>query len=663
MEEMTAYPHIEPSNFDLIIVGTGLPESILAAASSAAGKAVLQLDPNSSYGTHYASLLLQDFIIFLQSQSSSTLQVPQTDDGSGNYVCVPLITRPLYSSLEINSYSSEPLDNSRKFCLDLTGPRVLLCSDPMIDLILKTGINQYMEFKSVDASFTSNVEGHLVTVPDSRSAIFKDRSLSFTEKNQLMRFFKLVQGHFLSESKGDQCDRISEEDLESPFVEFLTKLGLSQKLKWIILYAIVMANYDQDNMEVCKDVIKTKDGINHLTLYHSSVGRFPNANGAMIYPLYGQGELPQAFCRRAAVKGCIHVLRMPVIALLMDKDSGTYKGVKLVSGQELFSPQLILAPSFTITSPLAPFSSHKLSSHDLDLQDVKEKVARAICITTNSLKPDVANCVVFFPPRSLCPDQTMSVRVFQLSSNVAVCPSGMFVTYLSAVCNSAVEGKKLLHSAINSLFSVSISGKSEKRDIDDQSENTEVKPSLLWSTLYLQELTTGAFESINYMTMPDEHLHYNGLLDTTAKLFQKLYPGEEFFPTTNLSDEFADDAGSELEISALGTVLELKFAVLSAWGVESISVFITSDVYLGMRPLPKFSSLVYASLVHDSSIFFGTALSTALTESLISLSKQANMAAIYSLYIISKSRGLIFYKDYGSAGRMDTNDSLRLASL
>ncbi|KAG7030109.1 Trafficking protein particle complex subunit 4 [Cucurbita argyrosperma subsp. argyrosperma] len=39
------------------------------------------------------------------------------------------------------------------------------------------------------------------------------------------------------------------------------------------------------------------------------------------------------------------------------------------------------------------------------------------------------------------------------------------------------------------------------------------------------------------------------------------------------------------------------------------------------------------------------------------------MAAIYSLYIINKSGGLIFYKDYGSAGRMDTNDSLRVASL
>ncbi|CAI9753322.1 unnamed protein product [Fraxinus pennsylvanica] len=551
MDETAAYPHIEPSNFDLIIIGTGLPESILAAASSAAGKTVLQLDPNWLYGSHYASLPLQDFISFLQSQqfqsqSSSNPQLPQTDD-TGNYVYVPLVARPLYSSLEINSYSSEPLDNSKKFCLDLTGPRVLLCSDPMIDLILKTGINQYMEFKSVDASFTCDAEGKLGAVPDSRNAIFKDRSLSFTEKNQLMRFFKLVQGHFLSESESDESSRISEEDLESPFVEFLTKLGLPQKLKSIILYAIVMANYDQDNMEVYTDVIKTKDGINHLTLYHSSVGRFPNANGAMIYPLYGQGELPQAFCRRAAVKGCIHVLRMPAAALLIDKDSGTYKGVKLVSGQDLFSPQLILAPSFTITSPLDPFSSHQLSSHDLALQDVKEKVARGICITKSSLKPDVANCLVFFPPRSLCPDQMKSVRVFQLSSNVAVCPPDMFVTYLSAVCDDAVEGKKLLHSAINALFSVSISGNTENCNMDDRSGNTEVKPSLLWSAFYLQELTKGGFGSINYMTMPDEHLHYNSLLDATGKLFRKMYPGEEFFPMTNPSDEFTDDAASELE--------------------------------------------------------------------------------------------------------------------
>lgn len=44
----------------------------------------------------------------------------------------------------------------------------------------------------------------------------------------------------------------------------------------------------------------------------------------------------------------------------------------------------------------------------------------------------------------------------------------------------------------------------------------------------------------------------------------------------------------------------------------------------------------------------------------------AAAAAIYSLYIINKSGGLIYYKEYGVGTgrmRMDTNDSLRVASL
>jgi RAB protein geranylgeranyltransferase component A len=35
--------------------------------------------------------------------------------------------------------------------------------------------------------------------------------------------------------------------------------------------------------------------------------RFANAEGAFIYPMYGHGELPQAFCRFAAVKGALYV--------------------------------------------------------------------------------------------------------------------------------------------------------------------------------------------------------------------------------------------------------------------------------------------------------------------------------------------------------------------
>lgn len=39
------------------------------------------------------------------------------------------------------------------------------------------------------------------------------------------------------------------------------------------MYAIAMADYDQENNKVCEDLLKTKDGIERLALYSSSVGR------------------------------------------------------------------------------------------------------------------------------------------------------------------------------------------------------------------------------------------------------------------------------------------------------------------------------------------------------------------------------------------------------
>lgn len=432
--------------------------------------------------------------------------------------------------------------------MDLAGPRVLFCADSAVDLMLKSKANQYMEFKNIDGSLICDENGKLRNVPDSRSAIFKDKTLSWSEKNQLMSFFKLVQGHLEAVNFAEGNEKFSDEDLESPFAEFLNKRRLPPKIKSIILYAIAMADYDQDNAEVCKD-LKTKDGINRLSLYHSSIGRFPNALGALIYPIYGQGELPQAFCRRAAVKGCLYVLRMPVIALLVDKDSESYKGVKLASGQELFSQKLVLDPSFTIPSPIANSSPDYLdnSSPVFGLRDVKGKVARGICITKTPLKPDLSSCLVFFPPRSLYPGQVASLRVLQLASSLAVCPSGMFVFYISALCEDAIEGKKLLKAAVNSLFSVPISGIPESISTEQSENSEEVKPTLLWGVLYIQELSMGSFGSVSSTPMPDVNLNYNDALDATAKLFQKMYPNEEFFPETTLSDKPEDDGGIDTE--------------------------------------------------------------------------------------------------------------------
>ena len=72
--------------------------------------------------------------------------------------------------------------HSRKFNVDLCEPRVLFYTDKSMDLVLKSGANQYIEFKGVDASFVYNEDGKLASVPDSQAVIFRDERW-LTEKN------------------------------------------------------------------------------------------------------------------------------------------------------------------------------------------------------------------------------------------------------------------------------------------------------------------------------------------------------------------------------------------------------------------------------------------------------------------------------------------------
>ncbi|KAH1158190.1 hypothetical protein AAZX31_11G084000 [Glycine max] len=543
-----SYPPIDPVNFDLIIVGTALSESVIAAAASAVGKTILHLDPNSFYGSHFASLSLHDLTSYLSSPHSLPSAAATTTD-SDDVVVIDFVQQPLCSDAEIATYDESAFlsENSRKFSIDLGGPKALFCADKTIDLLMKSGAAQYLEFKGIDESFVYEANAGLANVPDSRGSIFRDKKLSLKEKNQLMRFFKLVQQHL----DDTQEEKIPEEDLEIAFVSFLEKMKLPPKIKSILLYAIAMLDYDQDNNEVCIELLKTKDGIDSLALYSSSVGRFPNAPGALLYPIYGEGELPQAFCRRAAVKGCIYVLRMSVVSLLMDKVTGSYKGVRLASGQDLYSHQLILDPSFMIPSPLSSsprdFPSEKLQM--LGQRDIKGMVARGICITRSSIKPDVSNCSVVYPPRSLYPEQLTSIKALQIGSNLAVCPAGTFILYFSTMCNDADEGKKLLKAAMNALLTLPVSGNSESIP-SVQSDSEDIKPIVLWSAFYIQKLIMCKLEFISSTPTPDGNLNYDDLLDATRKLFNQMYPDEEFFPKSTSPEDPTDEDDNGLTLDS-----------------------------------------------------------------------------------------------------------------
>lgn len=233
------YPTIDPTTFDLIVCGTGLPESLLAAAAASAAKSVLHVDPNPFYGSHFTSLSLASLSSFLElpssSLDSSPLPYPPTAaEDSSSYEAVDLRRLRLYSDVETLGKFPEP---SKGFLVDLPGPRILYCADAMVDLLLRSGASHHVEFKSVDATLIF-WEGKLCAVPDSRQAIFRDRTLGLAEKNQMMKFLKLVQGHIDSDQCGDGGTaeedgfvRIPADDLEMPFADFLRSKRLPPKIR------------------------------------------------------------------------------------------------------------------------------------------------------------------------------------------------------------------------------------------------------------------------------------------------------------------------------------------------------------------------------------------------------------------------------------------------
>ena len=86
------------------------------------------------------------------------------------------------------------------------------------------------------------------------------------------------------------------------------------------------------------------------------------------------------------------------------------------------------------------------------------------------------------------------------------------MTYLSAVCDDAVEGKKLLNAAINALFSMALSSSSENNERDNLCEHTEEKPCLLWSALYIQDLTKVSSLVLHFFFF----VKFNSLLQLSA---------------------------------------------------------------------------------------------------------------------------------------------------
>ena len=95
-----------PKNFEFIILGTGLPCSILSAALSRIGKSVLQLDRHDFYGSEWASFTPKQIEKWIEKMDKNgpirNVEIKSDKElPNQNRICLNLDNVPLFSSGEM----------------------------------------------------------------------------------------------------------------------------------------------------------------------------------------------------------------------------------------------------------------------------------------------------------------------------------------------------------------------------------------------------------------------------------------------------------------------------------------------------------------------------------------------------------------------------------
>lgn len=127
------------SEYDAIVLGTGLKECILSGMLSVSGKKVLHIDRNKYYGGESASLTpIKDLFQHFESED------PGEKFGRGKDWNVDLI------------------------------PKFLMANGQLVKLLIHTGVTRYVEFKSIEGSYVYK-GGKISKVPvDQKEALASD---------------------------------------------------------------------------------------------------------------------------------------------------------------------------------------------------------------------------------------------------------------------------------------------------------------------------------------------------------------------------------------------------------------------------------------------------------------------------------------------------------
>ncbi|NXG55837.1 RAE1 geranylgeranyltransferase, partial [Hemiprocne comata] len=418
---------------------------------------------------------------------------------------------------------SQIVREGRRFNIDLVS-KLLYSRGLLIDLLIKSNVSRYAEFKNATRILAFR-EGKVEQVPCSRADVFNSRQLTMVEKRMLMKFLTFCLDY---EQHPDEY-----QDYEnSTFAQFLRTRKLTPSLQHFILHSIAM---------VSETDCSTLEGLQATKKFLQCLGRYGNT--PFLFPLYGQGEIPQCFCRMCAVFGGIYCLRHSVQCLVVDKESGRCKAVVDHFGQRISANYFIVEDSYLPESICTNVCYRQIS--------------RAVLITDQSvLNTDSEQqvSILTVPPVEL---GKPAVCVIELCSSTMTCMKETYLVHLT--CPSTTTAREDLEPVVQKLFSLNTGREAENEELE--------KPRVLWAVYFNMRDSSGIDRSaydglpsnVYVCSGPDSALGNDCAVKQAETIFQDMFPTEDFCPAPpNPEDIIYDEEEIAPEESGFSTSPETK---------------------------------------------------------------------------------------------------------
>lgn len=486
-----------PDQVDVIILGTGLTNSILAAACSRIGKSVLHLDENNYYGNDWASFTFQQLLEWIESKypnDKSLQDVPE-----------------------------ELINKSRMFCLDLS-PRFLFSNGDMVELLVKSNVARYHEFKN-NIRILCSIDDEIHVMPCRRNEVFTSTLLSnLADKRRLMKFIELCLRYNPDETVNEDDELKACGD--KPIKQCLVERGLRPALQEYIINSIAMVKPTDTTREACKAIKK-------FMIATERYGKSP-----FLFPLYGCGEFPQSFCRLSAVFGGLYCLNTQIKNIEAKKIDELAGEEHPVSNRGHFSVQFS-TDNHTVKSDVlvveqAGAMALKLSNSE---EITKKYLSRAILITKQSIVPQADSLDQGIPSSQdlvsflrIPPSDNNAHLIFliELNSSALVCPKDLNIIY--AWTQSASDNPEDdLRATVQRLFKSDTSGivwQFYYRQLTDNQSVFSGEPPQRQSSPGL------------YITSPScDDIDYASIVKESERIFKQMCPEEEFLPRAPDPDE------------------------------------------------------------------------------------------------------------------------------